>query len=289
MTTMSDPSRLAAARARAFVGAAAPAVTLSALTLAAVFPLGWMVFSSLKSYATLYSFPPSYSLSGLGLHFYRAVLDSTPFLDFIWSSTIVAVSSTVIGTVFAAFAAYALTRGRFRGRDLLGKAVLVAYIFPPILVAIPLFLVINHIGLANTRTGLVIVHVAYTFPFSTWMLRSFFARVPLDLDEAARIDGASNLTIFTHIALPLVAPGLVSVAVFAFISSWNEFLFSLIILGAGTNRTLSVGLYSLVGGEFAQWGPAMAATTLAIIPTLVLFLLIQHRIASGLTAGAVKG
>ena len=113
--------------------------------------------------------------------------------------------------------------------------------------------------------------------------------MPLDLDEAARIDGASNLTIFTPIALPLVAPGLVSVAVFAFISSWNEFLFSLIILGAGTNRTLSVGLYSLVGGEFAQWGPAMAATTLAIIPTLVLFLLIQHRIASGLTAGAVKG
>jgi multiple sugar transport system permease protein len=266
-----------------------PAIVLAILTIVALFPLVWMAYSSLKPYAALYSFPPRFDLTDLGLHYYRAVLESTPFLSFLRSSTVVALGSTVFGTIFAAMAAYVLARPRFRGSQLISKLLLVAYIFPPILIAIPLFLVVTKMGLANTWSGLIMVHVAYTFPFSTWMLISFFARIPIELEEAARIDGAGNIVVFTRVMLPLVAPGLVTVAVFAFISSWNEFLLSLIVLGAGDNRTLSVGLYSLVGGEFAQWGTAMAATTLAIIPTLVLFLLIQHRIAAGLTAGAVKG
>jgi ABC-type glycerol-3-phosphate transport system permease component len=276
-------------RARRAAATLVPTGILGVLTLAAVFPLFWMALSSLKTYETLYAFPPRFNLDELGWHFYKAVLDSTPFLSFIKNSAIVATASTAIGTLFAAMAAYALTRARFRGARALTNLVLVAYIFPPVLIAIPLFLVINRVGLANTHAGLILVHIVYTFPFSTWMLRSFFARVPIELEEAARIDGADQLTIFFKVALPLVAPGIVAVSVFAFISSWNEFLLSLIILGAGANRTLSVGLYSLVGGEFAQWGPAMAAATLAILPTLVLFLLIQHKIAAGMTAGSVKG
>ena len=279
----------AALRLRAAASTAIPALILAVLTVAALFPLVWMAYSSLKPYAALYSFPPRFGLDDLGLHYYRSVLESTPFLSFLRSSTIVALGSTVFGTIFAAMAAYVLARTRFPGSKMISKLLLIAYIFPPILIAIPLFLVITKMGLANTWTGLILVHIAYTFPFSTWMLISFFARIPIELEEAARIDGAGNFVVFTRIMLPLVAPGLVTVAVFAFISSWNEFLLSLIVLGAGDNRTLSVGLYSLVGGEFAQWGTAMAATTLAILPTLILFLLIQHRIAAGLTAGAVKG
>ena len=275
--------------ARAILGTAIPAFILTVLTIIALFPLVWMAYSSLKPYAALYSFPPRFGFDDLGLHYYRAVLESTPFLAFLKSSTIVALGSTIFGTMFAAMAAYVLARACFRGSTALSKLLLIAYIFPPILIAIPLFLVVNKVGLANTWVGLILVHIAYTFPFSTWMLISFFARIPIELEEAARIDGAGNVVVFVKVALPLVAPGLVTVAVFAFISSWNEFLLALIILGAGDNRTLSVGLYSLVGGEFAQWGTAMAATTLAILPTLILFLLIQHRIAAGLTAGAVKG
>jgi ABC-type glycerol-3-phosphate transport system permease component len=278
-----------ALRLRAMAGLAIPALILAFLTAAALFPLLWMAYSSLKPYAALYTFPPTFDLSDLGLHYYRAVLESTPFLSFLRSSTVVALGSTVFGTMFAAMAAYVLARTRFPGSRVISKLLLIAYIFPPILIAIPLFLVVTKLGLANTWPGLIMVHIAYTFPFSTWMLISFFSRIPVELEEAARIDGAGNIVVFTRVMLPLVAPGLVTVAVFAFISSWNEFLLSLIVLGAGDNRTLSVGLYSLVGGEFAQWGTAMAATTLAILPTLILFLLIQHRIASGLTAGAVKG
>lgn len=283
------PEIVARPRAGAWLKTAIPYAILLLLAAAAVFPLVWMIFSSLKSYAQLYRFPPSFSLGDLGLHNYRDVIVSTPFLSFLKSSTIVALASTILGTIIAAMTAYVLARRLIRGSGALTKLLLVAYIFPPILVAIPLFLVVSRLGLANTQVGLVLVHVAYTFPFSTWMLISFFRRVPVELEEAARIDGASNLTMFFRITLPLVAPGLVTVAVFAFISSWNEFLFSLIILGAGDQRTLSVGLYSLVGGEFAQWGTAMAATTLAIIPTLLLFLAVQNRMAAGLTAGAVKG
>lgn len=266
-----------------------PMIILIVLCTAAAFPLLWMVFSSLKTYAGIYTFPPTFGLEGLGLHNYWAVLESTPFFSFLKSSMIVALGSTVIGTIFAAMAAFVLARVTSRRRKIVTRVLLVAYIFPPILIAIPLFFVINKLGLANTQVGLIFVHVALTFPFSTWMLTSFFRNIPVELEEAARIDGAGNLTVFLRICLPLSAPGIVTVAVFAFISSWNEFLLSLIILGAGEKRTLSVGLYSLVGGEFAQWGTAMAATTLAILPTLLLFMMIQGRIAAGLTSGAVKG
>ncbi|WP_460452518.1 carbohydrate ABC transporter permease [Alsobacter sp. SYSU BS001988] len=283
------PEILIRSRAGAAAKLAFPYAVLLALAAVSVFPLAWMIFSSMKSYAGLYRFPPSFSLDDLGLQNYRAVIFSTPFLSFLKSSAVVALGSTILGTAISAMAAFVLARRLVHGAGALTKLLLIAYIFPPILIAIPLFLVINRLGLANTQPGLILVHVAYTFPFSTWMLISFFRRVPVELEEAARVDGASNLTTFVRITLPLVAPGLVTVAVFAFIASWNEFLLSLIILGAGDQRTLSVGLYSMVGGEFAQWGTAMAATTLAIIPTLLLFLAVQNRMAAGLTAGAVKG
>lgn len=285
---MSDYDGVIGRAARA-TWALVPMSTLLVLSAAAAFPLIWMVFSSLKTYAGIYTFPPTFSLQDLGLQNYRAVLESTPFFSFLKSSTIVALGSAVIGTVFAAMAAFVLARVTSRRRKIVTRILLVAYIFPPILMAIPLLFVINKLGLANTQVGLILVHVALTFPFSTWMLTSFFRNIPVELEESARIDGAGNLTVFLRVCLPLTAPGIVTVAVFAFISSWNEFLLSLIILGAGEKRTLSVGLYSLVGGEFAQWGTAMAATTLAILPMLLLFMMIQGRIAAGLMSGAVKG
>jgi ABC-type glycerol-3-phosphate transport system permease component len=266
-----------------------PSATLVAMSVFAVFPLVWMVFASLKSYGALYRFPPSFGVADLGWDNYRAVVESTPLPSFMRSSAVVALSTTAIGTSIAAMMAYVLAQSRSRGMTFLRRSLLLAYLFPPILIAVPLFVLINKLGLANTWAGLVIVHTVYTFPFSTWMLIPFFRRVPIELVEAAGLDGASRLVVFTQIVLPLVVPGLVTVAIFAFISSWNEYLLSLIILGSGDNQTVSVGLYSMVGGEFAQWGTVMAATTLAIIPTLFLFLCVQNRITGGLTAGAVKG
>jgi ABC-type glycerol-3-phosphate transport system permease component len=255
----------------------------------ALFPLAWIVFSSLKSYADLYRFPPSYAPESLSLGFYAKVLETTPFTTFMLNSVIVGIAATLAGVAVAAMAGYALARARFRGRGLLLKAVLLAYMFPQILIVVPLFAAIARVGLANTYLGLVLAYVTYAFPFATWMLTAYFEKIPLEIEEAGRIDGASNFRVFWRLVLPLAAPGVVTVAIFCFINAWNEFLYALVILGGGERRTLPVGLYSFVGGEFAQWGEMMAATAMTMVPTLVLFMLIQKRLAGGLTAGAVRG
>ena len=255
----------------------------------ALFPLAWIVLSSLKTNADLYRFPPIYAPGSLSLGFYGKVLSTTPFLSFVANSVFVGLVATAIGVAFACMAGYALARARFRGRGLILRAILLAYLFPQILIVIPLFTAISKLGLANTYAGLVLAYVTFSFPFSTWMLTAYFEAVPVEIEEAGRMDGASNFTIFWRLVLPLAAPGVVTVAIFAFINAWNEFLYALVILGGGERRTLPVGLYNFIGGEFAQWGEMMAATALTMVPTLALFLLIQKRLAGGLTAGAVRG
>jgi ABC-type glycerol-3-phosphate transport system permease component len=255
----------------------------------ALFPLIWMTLSSLKSFEEIYRFPPVYWPEDLSLGFYEKVLTTTPFLSFFGNSLIVAVLSTLVSVSFAAMAAWSLARARFPGRTLLMRGVLLAYLFPQILIVIPLFTIIARLGLANTYTGLILAYVTFTFPFSTWMLTAYFEKIPSEIEEAGRIDGAGNWAVFLRLVLPLAAPGIVTVAIFSFINAWNEFLYGLVILGGGEKRTLPVGIYNFVGGEFAQWGEMMAATTMTMLPTLVLFLLIQGRLAGGLTAGAVRG
>lgn len=258
---------------------------LAAFALA---PLLWMLFSSFKPYEQLYSFPPSFGLSGLSTHYYGKVLFSSPFPQFMANSLIVSVVSTLFSVLFAAMAGWSLARARFRGQWLILNTVLLAYLFPQALIVLPLFTAIAKLGLANSYLGLILAYVTFTFPFSTWMLTAYFSKVPVEIEEAGRMDGASNLTIFWRLVLPLAAPGIVTVAIFSFINAWNEFLYGLVILGGGEKRTLPVGLYNFVGGEFAQWGEMMAATSLTMLPTLILFLFIQRRLVGGLTAGAVK-
>ncbi len=255
----------------------------------ALFPLYWMVASSLKTYAEVYTFPPVYLPSAPSLDSYEKVLSSTPFAMFFRNSLIVASASTLIGVTLACMAGYSLSRARLRGRQFLLKAILTAYLFPQILIVVPLFTAISALGLAGTYAGAIIAYITIVFPFSTWMMMAYFSKIPEEIEEAARIDGASNFLIFWRIVLPLAAPGVVTVLIFSFINAWNEFLLSLVILGGGERRTLPVGLFNFIGGEFAQWGEMMAATTMTMLPTLVLFMLIQRRLVGGLTAGAVRG
>ncbi|MBZ9719237.1 carbohydrate ABC transporter permease [Mesorhizobium sp. AD1-1] len=259
------------------------------LTVFALFPLFWMVSSSLKSYADIYTFPPVYFPESISLQAYERVLTSTPFAMFFWNSLIVATASTFIGVALACMAGYSLSRARLRGREFLLKAILTAYLFPQILIVVPLFTAISALGLAGTYAGAIIAYITIIFPFSTWMMMAYFSKIPEEIEEAARIDGASSFHIFWRIVLPLAAPGVVTVLIFSFINAWNEFLLSLIILGGGERRTLPVGLFNFIGGEFAQWGEMMAATTMTMLPTLILFLIIQRRLVGGLTAGAVRG
>ena len=261
----------------------------AAVAVFALMPLFWMTYSSFKPYDELYQFPPTFSLATLGWHNYEKVVLSSPFPHFMVNSLLVSVLSTLISVLFAAMAGWSLARARFRGRWLILNTVLLAYLFPQVLIVLPLFTAIAKMGLSNTYLGLILAYVTFTFPFSTWMLTAYFSKVPVEIEEAGRVDGASNLMVFFRLVLPLAAPGIVTVAIFSFINAWNEFLYALVILGGGDKRTLPVGLFNFVGGEFAQWGEMMAATSLTMLPTLILFLLIQRRLVGGLTAGAVRG
>jgi len=261
---------------------------LAAMCAFALFPLLWMVATSLKSYADVYVFPPRYLPHGIDLGFYRRVMEETPFFSYMLNSAIVACSATVLSVIFGAMAGWSLARARFRGREAMLRAVLLAYLLPQILIVIPFFGLLSWIGLNNTYAGLILAYTTLTFPFSTWLLTDYFRSIPTEIEDQGRIDGAREFTIFLKLVMPLAAPGLAVAAIFAFINSWNEFLYGFIILGSGEKQVLTVGLYNFVGGENAQWGPMMAATTLTMIPTLVLFLAVQRRLVGGLTAGAVK-
>jgi multiple sugar transport system permease protein len=270
-------------------GSLAAYAVLVVIAVFAVFPLLWMAFSSLKRSHDLYRFPPTWFTKSLNLGFYRRVLDGTPFKQWVLNSLIVSLTSTLIVVIFAAMAAYGMVRGRYRGRNAMSHATLIAYVFPTILLVIPLFVVISKLDLANSYTGLIIVYVAFNFPFCTWLMISYFRTLPLEIEEAGKVDGLTNFGVLVRLVIPLSGPGLATTAIFGFINSWNEFLLAFVILGGGNKRTLPVGVYSYVGSEVADWGPLMAATTMTILPTLVLFLIAQRRIVGGLTGGAVKG
>lgn len=262
---------------------------LLSLTFFSAFPLLWMILSSLKPYLELMANQPHLLPSRLSFGFYATLLKSTAFLTFLTNSLIVALGTTLVSVTFASMAAYGLARLRFRWTFLVSRGVLLSYMFPQILLVVPLFVGIVAVGLANTYSGLILTYVTFAFPFSTWLLAAYFQTIPVELEEAARIDGASNAGAFLRVTLPLALPGIATAAIFSFILAWNEFLYALVIMNSESKKTLSVGLYSLIGGEFMRWGELLAASTLMVLPVLVFIFLVQKHIVTGLAAGALKG
>ncbi|MEG1640751.1 MAG: carbohydrate ABC transporter permease, partial [Ruthenibacterium sp.] len=168
------------------------------------------------------------------------------------------------------------------------RLIILAYMFPPILLVVPYFTLMSSAKMTNSLMGLVIVYLSFTIPYCVWMLTGYFNDIPISIEEAAKIDGASKLKTFSKITLPLAAPGIVATAIFAFINSWNEFLYSLVLISSGAKKTVSVALYSLTGGETIRYGEMMAASVIVVLPSMLLFFLIQKRLVGGLTGGAVK-
>lgn len=256
------------------------------LVVFAVFPLFWLIVSSLKLSSELYKFPVTFIPRKVSWQFYQTILTLTYFPRYFANSLLVALGTTVLTTTIAAMGAYSMVRYHHWLSALLARAILFAYLFPRILLVIPFFILLLQIGLVNTRIGLTASHVVFTLPFALWFLVGYFKTIPREIEEAARIDGASNFTIFLRIVVPLAGPGLVAAAIFTFITSWNEFLFALVLTTAKDVQTISVGLYGLVGGETMDWGQMLAASTLVILPVLFFFLLIQRHLVQGLTGGA---
>jgi ABC-type glycerol-3-phosphate transport system permease component len=273
---------------RTFVALAVYAALVVAATIA-LFPVFWMASSSLKPGPELFARDMTLLPVNWTLENYRNVWNNTDFPRYFWNSFVVAGASTVLSVLVSMYAAYALARIRFAGRNAFGFLMLVTQMFPHILLVLPLFLIIQRIGLLNTHAALILAYTAFSLPFTIWLLRGFFEAIPEELEEAAMIDGASQLKTFHRIILPLAGPGLAAVAMFGFIRGWNEFLFALVFLQTRALRTLPLGLASFQEEFTTRWDLMMAGAAIITLPVLFLFLLMQRFIVQGLLGGAVKG
>ncbi|MFD6142427.1 carbohydrate ABC transporter permease [Promicromonospora sp. NPDC060271] len=261
-------------------------VLVALLLVFTLFPVYWMLNSSLDARAGHTS---SFWPAEPTLDHYVFVLTEGGFGTFLRNSLVVALGTVLVSAVLALLASVAVARFRFTMRTQILMLVLIVQMVPLEALVIPLFVQVRDLQLLETLIGLVVVYVALALPFGIWMLRGFVAAVPVELEEAAYLDGASWGRMFWSVLLPLVAPGLVATSIFSFITAWNEFIFAMTMLGGATeNYTVAIGLRSFFGVHSNDWGAIMAASTIITVPVMIFFVLVQRRLASGLTAGAVK-
>ena len=262
---------------------------LSLIATLAIFPLLFTVVSSLKQPYDLMQNPARLIPVAPTLHYYVDLLRMFKMGMYLWNSTIVTMSTVAVAIVLSSFAAYSVVRFYPRSGRRIGYALTFTYMFPRYILAVPFYFTMARLHLINSFSGLVIAYLSFTIPFSMYLLIGFFQAVPLEIEEAALIDGASRFQTFSRVAIPLAAGGIVATAAFAFINAWNEFFYALILVGSGRKQTVAVALYGLLGGETYDWGGMLAASTMVAIPSLAFFFLVQKRIGAGMTAGAVKG
>ena len=270
------------------IGDAVSHVYLILLSVIAVFPLLWILICSVKGKGELTGNPTSFLPKTFTLEYYRHVIQDLNFAHNIGNSVLISLCTTAIAITISAMAAYGVVRFFPKFGNVMTKVLITTYMFPPILLAIPYSLVMAKLGLTNTRIGLIIVYLSFSVPYAVWLLVGFFRTVPLEIEEAGRVDGANKAQIFIQIVLPLVAPGIVATAIYTFINAWNEFLYSLILINGTDKMTVSVALKSLEGAEILDWGDMMAASALVVIPSIIFFCFIQNKIAGGLSEGSVK-
>lgn len=245
----------------------------------------WMLSLSLKNEIDNTAYPPVFWPSEFAWQNYVTIFEQNPFLLYTWNSIIVSGTSTLAALVVGVPAGYGLARARAQG---LGLLVLLARITPGLSYLVPLFILFRTLGLTGTLYPLIIIHLVISVPIVVWVMMSYFESLPAELEEAALIDGANLWQAFFRVMLPLARPGIVVGAILSFIFSWNNFIFGVVLAGRET-RTLPVAVYNSLSYEQLSWGPLAAAALVVTLPVLVLTILVQKEIISGLAAGAVKG
>ncbi len=260
------------------------------VALIALFPVYWMVLSSFKRNSELRTLDPEFLPTSPTVDNYRRVFERDFFWTAVRNSLMVTTTVVFLALAIAFFAAVALSRFRFRGRKAFLITVIAIQMVPAEALIISLFQVLDGRDLTNRIIGLSLTYLVFVLPFTIWTLRGFVGGVPLELEDAARVDGASRLGAFVRVTLPLIAPGLVATGIFAFILAWNEFIFALVLMNRPETQTGPVWLQAFNdGARGTDWGGVMAGSTLLAVPVVIFFLLVQRRVTAGLTAGAVKG
>ncbi|MBX3086279.1 MAG: carbohydrate ABC transporter permease [Anaerolineae bacterium] len=254
-------------------------------------PFYWMLVTSFKPNPELYNrkISPFYPLNPTGEH-YQYLFNKTSFMTWFVNTAVVSVVSTLISVALSIPAAYSLARLHFKGRQTLSTIIFIAYLIPTTLLFIPMVEVVKQLDLINKREALMFVYPTFLLPFCIWLLLGYIRTLPADLEECAMVDGATRWQAMIRITLPLAMPGIISAGIFAFTLSWNEFIYSLVLVTSNDLRTIAVGVITqLVAGDLYAWGPLMAAALLGSIPVVILFSFFVEQYVSGLTAGALKG
>jgi ABC-type glycerol-3-phosphate transport system permease component len=254
----------------------------------ALAPVYWVLVTSLKGGNEIYAYPPTLIPHEFTLDNYREVLFNSAFPTVVKNSFIIAATVTLISLGIASPAAFAIARLVFPGRKFVARSIVITYLLPPTFLFIPLFVVLQTIGLIDTRFGLVLAYLTFTVPFCTWMLLGYFKSIPMELDEAARVDGASKLRTLLSVVLPIAAPAMSVMALFAFTHAWNEFLYSLVYVHSTDSKTFTSGLVGMMMGDTFIWGQLMAGSIIAILPIFTIYVFAQKYLIEGLAAGGVK-
>ncbi|MEK7702074.1 MAG: carbohydrate ABC transporter permease [candidate division NC10 bacterium] len=262
---------------------------LLVLLVVVVFPFYWMTITAFKSEEQMRSLTSMFWPDPVVFDNFRHLLAQTDFVAWFKNSVVVAVASTFVATAIGTIGAYSLARLRFLGRAFMSSAVLITYLVPPSILFIPLYAQIRNLGLADSLAGLIAAYPSFTVPFVTWLLMGYFESIPLELEEAAMIDGATRFGAFARVVLPLAAPGVLAAGLYAFTQAWNEFLYALVFITNVKLRTLPVGLSSFITGDVYGWGFLMAGAVLTTLPVIAAYVYLQKYMVEGLTAGSVKG
>jgi ABC-type glycerol-3-phosphate transport system permease component len=251
-------------------------------------PLLWMLYTAFKPPADLFAYPPRiagpYTLGN-----FRRLLSETGFAVYLRNSVVVAGVTVLVDIVVATIGAYSLTRYRYPGRELLANLTLFTYMFAPIMIIIPIYLLLKELELTNSHAGIVLAYTAISLPFTLWLLRAFFQSLPVELEHAAWVDGASRVQSLVHIVVPMALPGVIATSVFAFVVVWNDYLFARVLLNDRTLQTMPVGLQDIYESTIVDWGLLMSGAVLVTVPAVLFFLVIQRFLIRGWGMGAVKG
>lgn len=253
-----------------------------------VFPVYWMVTTALKRPGRILSAVPQFFPWPLSLDNFARALDKPHFWVFVRNSLTVTLSSVVLSLIISLFAAVAIARFRFAGRKALLAILVLVQMIPAAAMVIPVYLMLRSINGLDFIPGLVLTYMTFVLPFTIWTLRGFVEGVPVELEEAALVDGCGRFQMYTRVLLPLLMPGIVATSIFAFVNAWDDYLFAYVIMKSQSNYTLPVWLVSFQTSESVDYGAMIAASTIFSIPVLIFFLLVQRRLVGGMTSGAVK-
>jgi multiple sugar transport system permease protein len=259
------------------------------VALLVLFPFYWMVVIGLQPNAVVVAYPPRVLPTEPSLGAFMEVFTVTPLVTWLRNSFIVAAAATVVALLVGLLGGYSLSRFRRRGITVASYTILATQMMPPLVLLVPLFIVFRELGLLNRLEGLVLANFAWSLPICVWMLKASFDGVPVELEEAAMVDGCNRLDVLPRVSIPIALPGIAAVTVFVFLQAWDEFIFARTFISDSSLWVASVGLASFTGEYRAAWQQIMAAATVFTVVPVVLFLFVQRAFVSGLAAGAVKG